>query len=589
MASLGCLHSWGPRVWGASSPLCRGTIRALFNPVSLGFLSRRRVALFILLALVAVISTSALGQTKDNSGKRLDAIRSEMEKGQGLYVAGNYAGAAEVFEAGYSTYPYSAFLFNAGVCYQKRNDVDKALAKFNEYVKVDPNAPDVDKVKQRIATLEAAKAAALAAAAAATPAVGDAGLDADGGAPPPQPKPTVILPSGDDQNAMKSLVVIETEPDGAPLRVYQRLDSSARFTLGAASNPGWKEVVATHAPANLTLDVGHYHVVVEKFRDFNASEADMSVSPGHVHQLKANLSQGQFMAFLRVSANVIGAHVWIDDKKKEHPLWGDTPHGELVPGGKHVVLVEAPGFEPLLANVELEHGEQKELEVRMVRVNTGVLRIDSSAPAVTVSIDDKAAGQWRSGEEPLDAPFASGPHKVVIRSDGRKTFEGMVSVPRGQILPLHVKMIPKYPRGPAWTQAIIGAAFLGAAIYVGSESNHLYDQLKQDRESGSLESSDSRATRGKWFAVGADAGFVVAGVLGGLATYNFIKDPLPESSAKPGKVLEFDDPMKARPVARLQPRHRPLQNVAATESAPRFQFSPSASSTGGGLFLGGSF
>ena len=569
--------------------MCRSTIRALFAPVSSGFSSRRRVALFLLLALVAVISTSALGQTKDNSGKRLDAIRAEMEKGQGLYVAGNYAGAAEVFEAGYATYPYSAFLFNAGVCYQKQNDVDKALAKFTEYVKVDPNAPDVDKVSQRIATLAAAKAAALTAAAAATPAVGDAGVDADGGAPPPQPKPTVILPSGDDQNAMKSLVVIETEPDGAPLRIYQRLDPSARFTLGAASNPGWKEVVTTHAPANLTLDVGHYHVVVEKFRDFNASEADMSVSPGHVHQLKANLSQGQFMAFLRVSANVLGAHVWIDDKKKEHPLWGDTPHGELVPGGKHVVLVEAPGFEPLLANVELEHGEQKELEVRMTRVNTGVLRIDSSAPAVTVSIDDKAAGQWRSGEEPLDASFASGPHKVVVRSDGRKTFEGIISVPRGQILPLHVKMIPKYPRGPAWTQAIIGAAFLGAAIYVGSESNHLYDQLKQDRESGSLESSDSRATRGQWFAVGADAGFVVAGVLGGLATYNFIKDPLPESSAKPGKVLEFDDPMNARPVARLQPRHRPLQNVAATESGPRFEFLPSASSTGGGVFLGGRF
>ncbi len=131
---------------------------------------------------------------------------------------------------------------------------------------------------------------------------------------------------------MKSLVVIETEPDGAPLRIYQRVDANAaRFVLGAASNPGWKEVVATHAPANLTLDVGHYHVVVEKFRDFNASEADMAVSPGHVHQLKANLSQGQFMAFLRVSSNVIGAHVWIDDKQKQHPEWGEAPHGELVP------------------------------------------------------------------------------------------------------------------------------------------------------------------------------------------------------------------------------------------------------------------
>ena len=560
----------------------------MFAPVSSGFLSRRGVLPFLLLALVAlvgILSTSAIAQTPPESqGKRLEAIRAEMEKGQGLYVAGNYAGAALVFEAGYSTYPYSAFLFNAGVCYQKQNDVDRALDKFKEYLKVDAAAPDADKVKQRIATLEAARAAAIAAA----PAVTDAGVSADGGAPVP-PKPTVVLPSSDDQNAMKSLVVIETEPDGAPLRIYQRVDANApQFKIGA-TNPGWKEVVVTHAPANLTLDVGHYHVVVEKFRDFNASEADMSVSPGHVHQLKANLSQGQFMAFLRVSANVIGAHAWIDDKKKEHPEWGETPHGELVPGGKHVVLVEAPGFEPLLSNVELEHGEQKELEVRMTRVGYGVLRIDSSAPAVTLSIDEKPKGVWRSGEEPLDARSDSGSHKVTITSDGRKTFEGMIVVPRGQILPLHVKMIPKYPRGPAWTQAVIGAAFLGGAIFAGVESNKYHDQLQADRESGILEGSDSRATKGRWFAIGADAGFAVAGIMGGLATYNFIKDPLPESSVKPGKLLEFEDPLKARPVARLTPPQRPAFNVASAAPAPALQLLPRASSTGGGLFLGGSF
>ena len=552
--------------------------------VSSGFLSRRGALVLLLLALLAALATGASAQGKDGSGKRLEAIRSEMDRGQGLYLAGNYAGAAEVFEAGYAAYPYSAFLFNAGVCYQKQNDVDRALAKFKEYVKVDPNAPDLDKVNQRIATLEAAKAAAVAAP------VGDAGVGADTGADAGVPAPPpVVLPSGDDQNSMKSLVVIETEPDGAPLRIYQRLDANARFTLGAAENPGWKEVVSTRAPANLTLDVGQYHVVVEKFRDFNASEADMPVSSGHVHQLKANLSQGKFMAFLRVSSNVLGAHIWIDDKKKEHPLWGDTPHGELVPGGKHDVLVEAPGFEPFLSSVDFEHGEQKELEVRMLRVNYGVLRIDSSAPEVKVRIDEQAKGTWRSGQEPLDVRFDSGNHKLTIQSDGRKTFEGTINVPRGQILPLHAKMIPKYPRGPAWTQAIIGAAFLGGAIYAGAESNHLYNELRTDRQNGSLEGSDSRATRGKWFAIGADAGFVVAGVLGGLATYNFIKDPLPDSSVSQGKLLEFDDPLKARPLAHLAPSKAPAQDVAAATNGLGLQFTPSASSTGGGLFFGGKF
>src|SRR5882724_7577088 len=151
----------------------------MFAPVSSGFLSRRGALLFLLLALVAILSTSAIAQTPagDSPGKRLEAIRAQMEKGQGLYVAGNYSGAAEVFEAGYATYPYSAFLFNAGVCYQKQNDVDHALAKFKEYLKADPNAPDADKVNARIATLEAAQVAALAAAASAQ--TTDAGLSAD--------------------------------------------------------------------------------------------------------------------------------------------------------------------------------------------------------------------------------------------------------------------------------------------------------------------------------------------------------------------------------------------------------------------------
>jgi len=555
----------------------------MFALVNLVFFSRRGALVLLLLALLAAFATAAWGQAKEAPGKRLEAIRAEMDKGQGLFVAGNYAGAAEVFEAGYAAYPYSAFLFNAGVCYQKQNDVDRALAKFKEYVKADPNAPDLDKVQQRIVALEAAKAAALAAAAVPT---GDAGATADGGigagATP------IALPSGDDQSSMKSLVVIETEPDGAPLRIYQRLDPNARFTLGAAENPGWKEVAATHAPANLTLDVGQYQVVVEKFRDFNASEAAMTVSPGHVHQLKANLSQGKFMAFLRVSSNVIGAHVWIDDKTKQR-LWGDTPHGELVLGGKHDVLVEAPGFEPFVSSVELEHGEQKELEVRLERVHYGVLRIDASAPVVKVRIDDQPKGVWHTGAEPLDVRFEAGEHKLTVLSDGRKTFEGKIVVPRGQIAPLHVKMIPKYPRGAAWTQAVIGAAFLGASIYAGIESNRLYEDLKSDRVSGNLEGSDERATRGKWLAGGADAGFVVAGVLGALSTYNFIKDPLPESSVTEGKLLEFDDPLKVRPVARLAPNQALPQSLATDAHGPRLKLTPSASSTGGGLLFGGTF
>src|SRR5690606_12528799 len=111
--------------------------------------------------------------------------------------------------------------------------------------------------------------------------------------------------------------------------------------------------------------------------------------------------------------------------------------------------------------------------------------------------------------------------------------------------------IPKYPRGAAWTQAIIGAVVIGAAIYVGNESNKLYDDLEADRKAGVLEEGDERITRGRIFAISADAGFVVGGVLGVLSVYNFIKDPLPDSDVKQGKPVEFRDPKKGRPTARV--------------------------------------
>jgi len=535
----------------------------------------------------------ATAQTRSASQK-LEAIRQLMEKGQALYIGGSYQGAADVFEGGFKQYPYSAFLFNAGVCYQKMGDTDRALVKFRDYLKIDPNAPDGEKVKQRIAALEASKGVVTPPEVAGSSGTGGtggvAGLGGSGGsAPAVTPTPQV-----DDESAMRSLVVVETEPSDAPLRFYSRIDDGAApFKLGG-QNPGWKEIVTARAPANLTLAVGKYHVVVEKFRDFNESHADIDVSPGHVYQFKANLSQGEFMAFLRVSANVKGGYVWLDDRKKERPFWGTTPHGELVSAGQHEVLVEAPGFEPLLAPVTVNHGEQKEMEVAMVRVGYGFLRIDSNAPEIKVRIDEQPKGVWKAGTEPLDVQAPSGPHKLTVISDGRKTFEAMVDVPRGQVLPVHAKMIPKYPRGAAWTQAVIGAAFIGAAAYFGNESNKLHDQLKADRAAGRLEEGDSRATRGRWYAVGADGGFVVGGVLGALATYNFIKDPLPESSIRTDKPVEFDDPRKGQPVA-LAPRQLGPRLVRDVPRDPGPALPPPKVSVGAvapdapGLMIGGKF
>jgi hypothetical protein len=552
--------------------------------VRLAFATRRPwVYLVFLFTVLAVgIPAVCIAQSKSSS-QQLESIRRRMETGLSMFVAGKAVEAAAEFDAGYAEHPYSAFLYNAGICYQKLNNADKALERYREYVKIDPSAPDIDAVQKRIAALEAAKAAATAATVPL----------ADGGAPPPPPPPLEPVPTGED--AMRSLVVVETEPPGAPIRVYLAESEGTQAFKGGTPNVGWKEVVATTTPSSLSLAVGRYHVVIEKFRDFNLSETDIKVNAGHVHHFKANLSQGVFMSFLRVAANVAGAHVWLDDPKKAKPEWGTTPYGELVAAGEHQVLVEAPGFQPLTTKVVLVHGEQKELEVRMVRVDYGILRVDADSADAKIRVDEDPKGVWRSGEPPLEVQVPSGKHRLTIEGTDRKTYEGMIDVPRGQVLPIHAKLIPKFPRGGAWTQAILGGVFIGAGAFLGVESNKLYDQVKADREAGVLQEDDSRITRGRIYAISADCAFVAGGVLAALSTYNFVRDPMPESSSKLDKPVEFEDPLKARPTAAVTAR--PGARVAAApapkkkpeQNRPVLQAGPAAFEGGGGFVLGGSF
>src|SRR5690606_4051663 len=140
----------------------------------------------------------------------------------------------------------------------------------------------------------------------------------------------------------------------------------------------------------------------------------LRVTPGHVHHFKANLSQGVFMAFLRVSSNVKGAHIWLDQDNQRSPEWGTTPYGELVAVGKHELLVAAPGFEPVRTQVDLQSGERRELQVELSRVNYGVLRVDvTDAPEAWVSLDGQAKGRWVKGGEPLSIEASSGSHTLV--------------------------------------------------------------------------------------------------------------------------------------------------------------------------------
>jgi hypothetical protein len=188
---------------------------------------------------------------------------------------------------------------------------------------------------------------------------------------------------------------------------------------------------------------------------------------------------------------------------------------------------------------------------------------------------------------------------LTVEADGRKTFEGTVEVPRGQVLPISVRLIPKFPRGAAWGQAAISAALFGGGIYLGLESERLKDELQSDAARGVLDGEDMRISKGRWFAAGADAAFVGGTVLAALSTWNFIRDPLPESSMTVQEAVEFEDPRAKRPTAQLQPRslrdsaraklRTPRPSTSPPEASSQFMWSPAASEEFAGVVIGGSF
>jgi hypothetical protein len=490
---------------------------------------QRVFCLLLIATSIFVLGGPAVAQAEPKKAPvtNVDSIRHFMEKGQALYLGGQHLRAAEVFDAGYDLHPYSAFLFNAGVALEKGGKLTEAIEHFNKYLEVDPKAPDAAEVKKRIERvihlIEEQKQAATAKA----------------------PKESTPAENESD-TATKSLVVIETEPSGAPLTIFRRIEGDAPFNV-AGENPTWVPVGDGQSPMNASLDVGHYHVVVDKFEDNNPGSTGFEVLSGHVLQVKVNLSQGQFMAHLRITSNVPNAKVYLDDPKRGKEPWGKVPLSDFLPAGEHVLVVAATGYVPTRRTITLARAEQQELRLELVRLDVGKLRIGSNVNGTQVTVDGKPVGECLDGKPPLEiTDLPAGKHFLRITAKGRKTLETEIEIPKGQVLPVTAHLVVVPPRGAAWTQAILGGVLLGGGIYLGLESNRLYDELASARKNHTLASDDPRVLRGKLFAIGADLSFVGSAVLGGLSTYNFIEDPLPPSRLIVGNPVEFDTPNSLR-------------------------------------------
>ena len=529
-------------------------------PASVGPRGPRASSHALSLALAAIVGTSAVvvvrapfadTATSKSPGTLADA-KVHMDKGQEYFLQKDFEKAATEFHTAYEIKPFSSFLYNEAVCHEKLGQLDVAIALFQKYVDTDTTAPDRTKVIEKIELLKKRNELALATAEAGVGAEGEEAGPSDAQVPTVGPVVATI-------DEMRSIVVIESLPEGAPVEIWSKSDpAAAKFVIGGA-NAGWTKVVTGTTTLQQSLPLGTYHVVIPKFQDYRATDTDITVAAATISQFKANLAQGSFFGVFKIRSyaegtEVRGAHVFVKKDNEKFADRGVTPYEESLESGTYFIRVEQPGFVPLEKKLELEHGKIDEQKFELQRSEDGLLRIDAvGADSAEVIVDDRSVGIVSPGLA-INAPVKAGSHRVKIKADDRKTYTTDVDVPKGKMVVVHTELKPTVPRGGAWTTAIASAVLIGGGIYHGVVSNGLKTDLNNARAAGRLDQEDSRIKKGQYYAIGADVCFGVGAVFAVIATYNFLKDPLPNSAGRSEPSRDLDPlPAAPRPVAKLVP------------------------------------
>lgn len=454
------------------------------------------------LAQMAPVLAPAVAAAEAAPDADLQAAKAEFETAQSLFIRDQYDQAAAHFLEAFARKPFSAFLFNAAVSYEKGQKLEKAAEFFQKYLDHEPGAPDAASVKTRIAALRTIL----------TP-------PAMPGVPGTTPAP--VTPAALPAIETKGLVVIDSKPQGAT--VY--LDNK---TNGVFAKTPWQGSLESK-PVKLILEA----------KGFKPEERSISPRSDKLVDVYIALSEEHFLGWVEIVSNVPGADVFID--RKDIGAIGKTPFtGHLKPG-KHAVFLERIGFKPVQQEIDILPGTATQHMIKLDRSENGWVNVAGrGAYGANISIDGKFACA-----APCRTEVTPGTHRVIVQKAGFEDYQSELRVDRGAETAVEVQWSARPSKRTAYTTAAIAAAFLGGGLYLGYLSNSNHDGVQNDIKgsaSGAItmvDSNDPRFSRGKWEAVGADIAFGVAALLAVSATVSFFSHGPDSVGAVDQRVIGF--------------------------------------------------
>ncbi len=465
---------------------------------------RSRVLFVVWVGICAAVL--AFWRTPIADAQSPDALKkaqAAFDQAQIDYLQGKYDEAAQGFQEAYAARDFPQFLYNTGAAYhmkgKKTSDpaaYESAVEYYRKYLDKDQQASDKAKVEKAIGVLEAEIKRLKA-----NPQVGSNAGSAAQTAPSAE-----VQQLGDVK--VRGLIVVESEPSNASIYIDKKDKEFAK------------------TPWSGTLE-GEHKIIIEK-RGYKVAEKVVSADPSKLFVLSAVMAQEDYLGWVEISSNVPGAEIYIDDKSIG--AVGKTPLSQNIKPGKHTFWISAEGYDEYKEEVEVIAGGTHTIKAPLKGAPVG--RLNISGPGIedaAIYVDGKVLCE--RGMCVKNVP--QGDHTLTVVREGYKPYVRKITIQPKTEMKVKVVLARKPSRSDAVIAYVLAAGFTGGGIFLGLQANKYRDELKSEIANGNPppDPEDPRFTKGKIFAIAADATFVIAGITALTAVYYTFRDKGAPSTA----------------------------------------------------------